>query len=130
MFRLPFNKPHVEILRQIGLDDRDLRVIINLYWGQTANIRIEGEDSDSIEIQKGVRQGCILSPLLFNIYSEEIFKEALDDIELGISINGQRLNNVRYADDTVVFADDIESLQELMTRVKDSSEKYVSANNV
>ena len=120
----------VEILRKVGLDERDLRIIVNLYCGQTASIRREAEDSDVIEIQRGVRQGCVLSPLLFNLYSEEIFKEALDDIELGVSVNGQRLNNIRYADDTVVFADNIEGLQELMTRVKDTSEKYGLTLNI
>lgn len=72
----------------------------------------------------------VLSLLLMNSYSEEIFKETLDVPELEISINHRRLNNITYADDTVVFANDIESLEELMTRVTITSKEYGLALNV
>ena len=114
----------IGILRSIGLDDKDLRIIINLYWNQTANIKIEGELSDSVEIKRGVRQGCILSPLLFNIYSERIFSEALDESREGIMVNGERLNNFRYADDTIVFADSLQNLQALVTNIAEVSQRY------
>lgn len=82
------------------------------------------DGSNVIEIQCGVRQGCILSPLLFNLYSEQIFKEALEELDAGILVNGERLNNLRYADDTVAFADSPEALQKIMDRVVATSMKY------
>lgn len=112
-----------DTLRNIGLDDKDLRIIINLYWNQTASMKVEEENIENIKILRGVRQGCILSPLLFNIYSEYIFREALENTEIGIPLNGERLNNIRYADDTVIFADSLENLQILMNRVTESSQR-------
>ncbi|XP_060527658.1 uncharacterized protein LOC132702847 [Cylas formicarius] len=96
----------IEILKEIGLGEKDLRIIANLYWQQTASVRIEGEESKDTLTERGVCQGCVLSPLLFNVYLERIFHEALEDT-----------NNIRYADDTVVFANNLESLQEMMVRV-------------
>jgi Reverse transcriptase (RNA-dependent DNA polymerase) len=112
------------ILKRIGIDDRDLRIIMNLYWNQTASVRVDGENTEEVTIQRGVRQGCVLSPLLFNLYSEEIFREALDGQHEGILVNGECLNNIRYADDTVVFADSLQSLQDMMNRVTKKSEEY------
>lgn len=100
----------IQILKNIGLSSKDLNIIINLYWNQTAVLRIGKEHTDEVKILRGVRQGCILSPILFNIYSEYIFREALENQEEGISINGKELNNIRYADDTIMFADTIEGL--------------------
>ena len=87
-------------------------------------LEIENEKTDTIEIRRGVRQGCILSPLIFNLYSEYIFREALDEIDEGILLNGERINNIRYADDTVIFADSIDGLQHLMSNLEDCSECY------
>lgn len=114
----------MEILKNIGLEDNDRRIIGNLYWNQTASLRIQGETTEDIKIKKGVRQGCVLSSILFNIYSEQIFQEALEDIDAGIKINGENINNIRYADDTAVFADSLENLQELMTRITETSQRY------
>ena len=69
----------IEILNKTGIDNEEVKIISQLYWHQTAEVRIENETSETIVIRKEVRQGCILSPLLFNIYSETIFREALDD---------------------------------------------------
>lgn len=66
----------------------------------------------------------MLSPLLFNVYSERIFQEALEDTDSGIKVNGEYINNIRYADDTVVFANSLESLREMMVRVIEVSERY------
>ena len=71
-----------------------------------------------------MRHGCILSPILFNIYLEFIFREAFEDFEAGILVNGQRLNNIRYADDTVVFTDNPADLQHLMSRIAGVSQQY------
>lgn len=85
---------------------------------------MEGETTDPIKIRRGVRQGCILSPILFNLYSEYIIRVALNKIEEGIYIKGTRLNNLRYADDTIDFADTIEGLQILMDKITESSIRY------
>lgn len=107
----------VNILRNIGISKKDLNIIINLYWNQTAVLRVDEDQTDEVKILRGVRQGCILSPILFNIYSEYIFREALESVAEGIPINGTKLNNIRYADDTIMFADTIEGLQTLMDKV-------------
>lgn len=114
----------MSILENIGLDDRDLRVIRNIYYNQSAVIRIENQLTEEIQIRRGVRQGCILSPLLFNVYSEQIMKLALDGMDEGILIGGERLNNIRYADDTIIFADTLEGLQALISSVAETSQRY------
>lgn len=107
----------VRHLHSIGLDEKDVRIIQNLYWNQTATVRVEGEDTEEVAVCRGVRQGCILSPLLFNIYSEVIIAEALEDQDLGVVINGHRINNIRYADDTVLIASNPVELQNIVDRV-------------
>lgn len=107
--RVKHNKM-IEVLKKIGISEKDLQIIVNLYWNQTAVLRVDGEYTEEIKISREVRQGCILSPILFNLYSEYIFRESLDEMEEGIPINGVKLNNIRYADDTIVFADSIQSL--------------------
>ena len=114
----------VEILRSIGLDDKDLRIIVNLYWNQSASVSLENDSTEEVRIRRGVRQGCVLSPLLFNIYYEYIFRDALEGMEVGILLNGERINNLRYADETVVFTDSLDDLQNLMERLVHSSQQY------
>lgn len=114
----------INILNDADLDDKDLRIISNLYWNQTACMRLDDEQTEQVKILRGVRQGCILSPLIFNMYSERIFDEALDEVEEGILLNGVRLNNIRYADDTMVMADSLEGLQRLMNRITQYSQQY------
>lgn len=114
----------IDVLKKTGMDGKDLRIIANLYWNQSAVLRVDGEHTEQVKILRGVRQGCVISPLIFNLYSEHIFKEALKEIEEGISINGLRLNNLRYADDTIVFADTLEGLQKLMDKITETSKQY------
>ena len=111
----------IDCLEKIGIDGRDIRVIANLYWHQKASIRIQNELSPFTSIERGVRQGCVLSPYLFNIYTEFIFRES-NEME-GISIHGQNINNLRYADDTALMANKPEKLQKVVTKVKDESSK-------
>ena len=113
-----------EILRATGVDEGDLRIITELYWHQTAQVRVESSMSEEIAIRKGVRQGCILSPLLFNLYSENIFEEALRNTSAGIKINGKTINNIRYADDTVIIASSLPELQHLIDTIVDYRERY------
>ena len=82
----------IDILSELGLDERDIRIIANLYWNQTATIRVEGEISEEVRILQGVRQGCVLSPLLFNLYSERIFRNALEGRNQGVIVNGIAIN--------------------------------------
>ena len=109
----------IECLEKIGMDGKDIRIITNLYWHQKAAIKIENELSPFTSIRRGVRQGCVLSPYLFNIYTEFIFRE-VEELE-GISINGININNLRYVDDTALFASDEEKLQKLVDVVKECS---------
>ena len=75
-------------------------------------------------IEKGVRQGCLLSPCLFKLYAEYIMRNAgLDELQAGIKIGGRNINNLRYADDTTLMAESEEELKSLLRRVKDESER-------
>lgn len=114
----------LECLKKKGLDPNDINIIEKLYWQQTASVRTEKGISQQVEIQRGVRQGCVLSPLLFNLYSEEIFVRALSECEEGIKINGETVNNIRYADDTVIIAESQEALQNLLNRISQTGKEY------
>ncbi|GFN87583.1 endonuclease-reverse transcriptase [Plakobranchus ocellatus] len=97
---------HVELFRmleKLDIDGKDLRVIRNLYWDQTASVRIEGEHSDFKPIKRGVRQGCVMSSGLFNLHSAITLRN-LEGIS-GLKINGENLNNLWYADDTALMAE-------------------------
>ena len=102
----------MEILEEIGLDRKDLRVIRNLYWNQKATVKIGEKETEWIEIRKGVRKGCILSPDLFSLYSQRVMDE-LEGLE-GVKVGGRNINNIRYADDTVLVADSEDKLRELV----------------
>lgn len=112
----------ISYLSDLGLDEKDIRLISNLYWNQKAEIRIHNSGTtEEFEIKKGVRQGCILSPMLFNLYVERAFTESLLDSPIGIKINGIPINNIRYADDTVILADNANDLQILLNQVTEAS---------
>ena len=93
----------------------------NLYVGQEATVRIRHGTKDWFQTGKGVRQGCVLSPCLFNLYAEYIMRNArLDEAQAGIKIAGR--NNLRYADDTTLMAESEEELKSLLMKVKEKSE--------
>ena len=117
-----------QILNALDIDGKDLRILSNLYWRQTATVRIDGEHSEETSIRRGVRQGCVLSPDLFNIYSENILRE-IEDIN-GISLGGHNINNLRYADDTVLIAESEQTLQNMLDTVVVASEKKGLALNI
>uniref|UniRef100_A0A8D8TK36 Craniofacial development protein 2 n=1 Tax=Cacopsylla melanoneura TaxID=428564 RepID=A0A8D8TK36_9HEMI len=114
----------INILREENIDTRDIQILKNLYFEQKAEIRIRSETSKELKIKRGVRQGCVLSPLLFNIYSERIMAKALEEENGGIVINGTSINNLRYADDAVILAENIEDLQRMLNKVIDASEEF------
>ena len=111
------------ILRAMGVPVHLTVLLKRLYTNQEATVRTEFGETDNVDIGKGVRQGCILSPLLFNIYAENIMREALEEWESGISIGWRMVTNLRYADDTTLFAGTKEDLTELVERVRRASEK-------
>lgn len=85
-----------QILKDSGIDDKDLRLIRNLHLQQTATVRVDNLNTQKVNLKREVRQGCILSLTLFNAYSDMLFREALNGIEEGV------INNIRFADDTVL----------------------------
>ena len=96
----------------------------NLYAGQEAIVRIGDGTIDCFQVGKGVCQGCILSPCLFNLYAEYIIRNAgLDEAQAGIKITRRNINNLRYADDTTLMAESKEELKSLLMKVKEESEK-------
>ena len=109
------------------LRSKDLRVITNLYWNQRACIRNNNEVSDFAEIKRGVRQGCMMSPSLFNLYTECIFK-SIEGMP-GISISGNIVNNLRYEDDTVLIADNEQDLQNIVDTIHRQSKECEKDQN-
>jgi hypothetical protein len=114
----------LEILKGIGVDWRDRRLIMNLYMNQTAVVKIQQEYSDEGEIGRGVRQGCSLSPLLFNIYAEAMMVEAMEGIEEGVKIGGKLIKDVRFADDQGMIAKNEAGLQKSMDSLNSTSLRY------
>ena len=96
----------------------------NLYAGQEATVRTGHGTTDWLQIGKGLCQGCILSPGLFNFYAEYIMRNAgLEETQAGIKIAGRNINNLRYADDTTLMAESKKELKSLLMKVKEESEK-------
>ena len=96
----------------------------NLYPGQEATVRTGHGTTDWFQIGKGVQQGCILSPCLFNLHAEYIMRNTgLDEAEAGIKITGGNINSLRYADDTILMAESKEELKSLLMKVTEESEK-------
>jgi len=108
----------------MGLPDHLTCFLRNLYAGQEATVRTGHGTTDWSQIGKGVYQGCILSPCLFNLYAEYIMRNAgLEEAQTGIKIAGRNINNLRYADDTTLMAESEEELKSLLMKVKEESEK-------
>ena len=99
-------------------------LLINLYAGQEATVKTGHGTMEWFQIGKGVRQGCVLSPCLFNLYAEYIMRNArLDEAQAGIKTAGRNINNLRYADDTTFMAESKEELSSVLMKVKEKSEK-------
>ena len=108
-----------KILKEMGIPDHLTCLLRNLYAGQEATVRTGLETTDWFQIGKGVRQGCILSPCLFNLYAEYIKRNAkLDEAQDRIKISRRNINNLRCADDTTLMAESKEELKSLLIKVK------------
>ena len=107
----------------MGMPDHLTCLLRNLYAGQEATVRTGHGTTDWFQVGKGVLQGCILSPCLFNLYAEYIMRNAgLEEAQAGIKIAGRNINNLRYADDTTLMAESEEQLSSLLMKVKEESE--------
>ena len=114
----------MENSEKMGIPDDLTCLLRNLYAGQEATVRTGHETTDWFQIGKGVHQGCILSPCLFNLYAEYIMRNAgLEEAQAGIKIAGRNIYNLRYADDTAFMAESKEELKSLLMKVKEKSEK-------
>ena len=114
-----------KILQEMEIPDHLICLLRNLYAGQEATLRTRHGTINWLQIEKGVRQGCILSPCLFNLYTEYIMWNAgLDETQGGIKIAGRNINNLRYADNTTLMAESEEELKNLLMKVKEESEKH------
>ena len=107
---------------QEGISDQLTCLLRNLYAGQEATVRTEHGTTDWFQIGKGVRQGCILSPCLFNFYAEYIMRNArLEEAQAGIKTARRNINNLRYVDDTTLMAEREEELKSLLLKLKEES---------
>ena len=106
----------------MGIPDHLTCLLRNLYAGQEETARTGHGRTDWFQIRKGVLQGCILSPCLFNFYAEYIMRNAgLEDTQAGIKIAGRNINDLKYADDTTLMAESEEELKGLLMKVKEGS---------
>ena len=113
-----------KIHQEMGIPVHLTCLLRNLYAGQEATVRTSHGTTDWFQRGKGVRQGCILSPCLFNLNAEHIMRNVgLDEAQAGIKIAGGNISNLRYADDTTLMAESEEELKSLLMRVKEESEK-------
>ena len=111
------------ILKEMGIPDHLTCLLRNLYAGQEATVSTGHATTDWFQIGKGVRQACMLSPCLFNLYAEYTMRNTgLDEAQAGIKISGRNLNKLRYANDTTLMAES-EELKSLLMKVKEASEK-------
>ena len=120
-----------KIVKKMGIPDHLTCLLRKLYAGQEATVSTGHRTTDWFQIGKGVCQGSILSPCLFNLYAEYIMKNArLDEAQAGINISRRNVNNLGYIDDTTLMAESKEELNTLLTKVKEESEKVSLKLNI
>ena len=111
-------------LKEMGIQDHLTCLLRNLYVGQEAIVRTRYGTTGWFKIEKGIQQGCLLSPCLFNLYTEHIMRNAgLNELQAGTKIDGRNINNLRCADDTTLMAESEEELKSLLMGVKEESER-------
>ena len=114
----------MKILEQIGVDEKDRQLIRHLYLRQSVVVRVNGGNSEPGLLGRGVRQGCPLSPLLFNIYIQQLIMEAMENVEDGVKVGGQLVNAIRFADDQAMVASTNAGLQRIMDSLNRTSGEY------
>ena len=115
-----------KVLRAMGIPDHLTCLLRNMYVGQEATVRNMYGQTDWFKIEKGIRQGCLLSPCLFNLYAEHIMRNArIDELKARIKIGGRSIKNLRYVDDNTLMA---ESEKSLLMRVKESEKAGLRLN--
>ena len=115
----------------MGIPDQLICLLRNLYAGQEATVTTGHGTIDWFQIGKGIHQGCILSPCLFNLYAQYIMRNAgLEEAQAGIKIARRDINNLGYADDTTLMAKSEEELKSLLMKVKEDSEKVALKHNI
>jgi hypothetical protein len=119
----------MQILNETGIDWRERRLISNLYMVQSVKVRLNRGKTRSVKIGRGVRQGCCLSPILFNLYSKYLTKEALEGLE-DFKIGGQIINTVKYADERVLLAMEEKVLQDTIDKLAEIGRCYGMEMNV
>ena len=120
-----------KILKEMGIPDHLTCLLRNLYTGQEATVRTGHRITDWFQIGKGLHQGCILSPYLFNFYAEYIMRNTgLEEAQAGIKIAGRNSNNRRYAENTTLMAESEEELKSLLMKVKEENEKVGLGLNI
>ena len=113
-----------KILQEMGIPDQLTCLLRNLYVDPEATVRTLYGTTDWFKIEKGVQEGCVLSPCWFNLYSEHIMKNVrVDELQARIKIDGRNINNLRYADDTTLMAESEEELKSLLMRVKEEKSR-------
>ena len=122
------HKKLLQLLNKIAINSKDLRLIQALYCEQTTNGKIGFDVTGDTQIKNGVRQGCVLFPHMFNLYSEIILR-GINDFE-GIKVNGVNINNIHYADDTVLISTSPRELQKMLNELEKISEQYGMSINV
>ena len=115
----------------MGIPDHLTCLLRSLYAGQETTVRTGHATTDWFQIWKGVRQGCILSPGLFNFYAEYIMRSTgMEEAQAGTKIAGRNINNLGYADDTTLMAEREEELMSLLMKVREESEKVMLKLNI
>ena len=114
----------MEVLKRLGVDWRDRRMISNLYLEMTATVRIGSDCSEASLIGRGVRQRCCLSPLLFTVYAEMLMVEAMEGIVEGLKVGGKWLKDVRFADDQAMVASSELALQTIIDSLVRVAKQY------
>ena len=119
-----------KILKEMGIPDHLTCLLRNLYAGQEATVRTGYRTTDRFQIGKGVCQGYILSPCLFNLYAEYLMRNAgLEEAQARINIAGRNINNLRYADDTTLMAESEEELKSLFMKVRGEWKSWLKAQH-
>ncbi|CAH1258963.1 Hypp2117 [Branchiostoma lanceolatum] len=112
-------------METMGVSRHLVQLLSNLYRDQQAAVRVEEDLTEWFEVKKGVRQGCLLSPMCFNFYSEAVMRESVEEQPtIGVNISGRNINNLRFADDIALIATSPEGLHELLDSTDSTSSEY------